>query len=319
MSKQKKQTGKTLEKQQTSSNKRKRELSTHKSFKLTKTRIRSPKSLPRIRDILRQTNLLIKQNKRIFFGLTFIYLLLNFVLVQGLGSTFSIVQTKQEFESVLGDNAGLGGSFALFGYLVGSFNGQLSEVAGLYQLFFSLITILATVWLTRLILSGESPSLRDGYYKGVYPLVPFILIMLVVGLQLIPALIGNFLYANVVAQGLSVTALETTAWLILFVLLMILSFYMITSSIFALYIVTLPDVRPFQALRSARDLVLHRRLGVIARLLVLPIIITVILSAIFIPLIIFTPALVEPLFLVATSMILVYSVIYGYNLYRGLL
>ena len=299
--------------------KRVRELPTHRSFRLTKKRIRSPKPLPRIRDTIRQSNGLVRSNKRIFIGVALIYAALNFVLVQGLGSTFNIVETKQEFESVLGGNAGLGGSFALFGYLVGSFNGQASEVAGTYQLFFSLLTILAVIWLTRQLLSGEKPALRDGYYKGVYPFVPFLLVMLVIGLQLIPALIGNFLYATVVSQGLAISVAETITWLLLFGLLVVLSLYMLTSSIFALYIVTLPDVRPLQALRSARELVLHRRLGVIARLLALPIILLISLLIIFIPLIIVAPVLVEPLFLLATAFVLVYGTVYTYNLYRGLL
>lgn len=313
----KKTTKKTSSKQP--AKKRIRELPAHRSFRLTKKRVVLPKSLPKVREVLRVSIKTVRDNKRIFFGLALMHALLSFVVVQGLGTTFSIVDTKAEFEEVLGKPTDLGASFALFGYLLGASSGQVSEVAGTYQLMFFVVTVLATIWLTRQILAGESPQLRDGYYKGMHPFIPFCLVLIVIGLQFVPALIGNFLYATVISQGLAVTGLETALWLLLFILLVVLSLYMVISSLFALYIATLPDVRPMQALRSARQLVLHRRLGVMLRVLALPLLVTIVLAIIFIPLIIAAPVAVEPLFLLVSSMILVYSTVYLYHLYKGLL
>ena len=69
--------------------------------------------------------------------------------------------------------------------------------------------------------------------------------------------------------------------------LALLSLYMICSSLFALYIVTLPNVTPMKALRSARQLVLHRRFLVLRKILFMPLALLVLGAIIMIPLIIF--------------------------------
>lgn len=299
--------------------KRVREVPPHRSFRLSKKKFRRPQALPRVRDLLRQTASLMWANKKVFLGVAVLYALINFVVVQGFGSTFSIAETKQQFEETFGDEFDLSASLALFGYLIGSNGEQIDESVGVYQLVLFIVFTLAIIWLARELINGQRPQMRDGFYKGMYPFVPFLLILMVIGLQFIPALIGNFLYATVVSQGLAVTGVETALWLILFGLTFLLSIYMVTSSLFALYIVTLPDVRPLQALRSARQLVLHRRIGIIARILALPIIMMIVLAIVFIPLIIWLPMVVEPLFVAVSGLILIFGTLYVYYLYKGLL
>ena len=89
----------------------------------------------------------------------------------------------------------------------------------------------------------------------MYPLIPFILVLLVCCLQLLPLIIGSSLYSLVVSNGIAVQPIEKFVWALLFASLALLSLYMITSSLFALYISTLPDMTPMKALRSARELV----------------------------------------------------------------
>lgn len=299
---------------------RKRPVAKHRNFKLTKKRIKQPKPLVSPIKLIRDTFAGILSNKKYFGGVSLIYAATSFVLIQGFGSTFNISETKQQLQEVLGDSGErLSTSFALFQYLVGDFSSQSVDTSGTYQIVLTLVTMLATIWLARHIAAGDKPQLRDAYYKGMYPIIPFLLVMLVIGIQLLPAVVGNFIYATVIGQGLAVTGLEKVIWLLLFLLLSLLSLYMITSSVFALYISTLPDTRPIQALRSARDLVMHRRLGIAARIILLPIILTVIALVVFIPLLMIAPVLVEPLFLVGTAIGLVFSTLYNYNLYRSLL
>jgi hypothetical protein len=299
---------------------RKRQLADHRSFKLTKKRIKQAKPLDPPLVLIKNSVSTFMANKRTFFGITLVYTLLSFVLIQGFGSTFSLNETKQQLEEVLGgESSRVSTSFALFGYLLGTFGSQSTDTTGTYQLILTLITALATIWAARQIASGGKPLLRDAYYKGMYPLVPFILVALVIGLQLLPAVFGNFLYSTVISQGLAVSGLEQFIWLLFFILLSLLSLYMITSSVFALYISTLPDTRPVQALRSARDLVLHRRLSVLARIILLPIVLLLAAIIIFVPLVMFIPIIVEPLFLIGSAAVLVFYNLYMYNLYRSLL
>lgn len=300
--------------------KRVRTVPGHKTFRLSKKTNLKPKPLPGVRTLIKDPFVLMKNNKKLFFGLVIIYSILVFVLTKGLGSSFDIVSTKQEFQDYLGeDGQSLQTSYALFNYLLGSFNGQISDVAGTYQLFISIIVILATIWLCRQLFADKKPDLRDIFYKGMYPLIPFILVLIVISLQLIPAVVGNFVFSTVIQNGLAVSFLEKFLWFLLLISTLLISLYMVLSSVFALNIVTLPDVRPFQALRSARDLVLHRRIGIFARILVVPIVGFLLALLIFVPLIMVAPVLVEPLFLIASCFGLVFMTTYMYNFYRLLL
>src|SRR5690606_28518012 len=118
------------------------------------------------------------------------------------------------------------------------------------QMLLLLIASLAIIWALRKTHGDVKVRARDAFYQGMYPLIPFILVLLVIGLQLLPLLLGSSLYSLVTTNGIAVHAIEQTAWLLLFGGLSLLSLYMLSSSLFALYIVTLPNMTPMKALRS---------------------------------------------------------------------
>jgi hypothetical protein len=144
-------------------------------------------------------------------------------------------------------------------------------------------------------------------------------VLFVIGLQALPALLGNLLLSVVLSGGLAITILEKSFFWLLFILLTLLSLYMLVSSLFALYISTLPDMAPMKALRSARGLVLHRRLSVGLRLIGLPIVVMIGYGIILVPLIFILPFAVVPMFLLLNSFCLFFVNAYLYNLYRALL
>ena len=94
---------------------------------------------------------------------------------------------------------------------------------------------------------------------------------------------------------------------------------MICSSLFALYIVTLPNVTPMKALRSARQLVLHRRFLVLRKILFMPLALLVLGAIIMIPLIIFLTFAAEWIFFLLSMFVLTVVHAYMYTLYRELL
>lgn len=293
----------------------------HRSFRITKKRLKQYQPVPGVIALFRQTFGIIKRNKRIFLGVAAINAVVSYIFIQGLGSSFNLTEIKTEFEGLLGGGVEgkLSTGFALFGYLLGTAGASANESSGSYQLVLTIITSLAVVWLVRQVMAGERPDLRDGFYKGMYPLVPFMLLLLVICFQFVPLLIGNLMFTTVIQNGLASSAIETILWLLLFILLALLSLYMVISSLFSLYIVMLPDVRPLQALRSARELVLHRRFSVGLRILALPLILTVIGALIFVPMLIFLTAFTQPIFLLLSSLSLVIAHIYLYVLYRALI
>lgn len=276
-------------------------------------------ALPTAWNIFKQSNHHLKQHKKLFGMISLIYLGLNMLLVRGFSLTTDLGLAKQAFEELLnGAGNGITSSLAVFGYLVGT-NSPNSEVATVYQSIIIVLVSLATIWALRQTHAKEKISLKDVFYKSTYPLVQFLLVLIVVGLQFIPFVLGNFLFSATVGSNLAVSVLEKILWSVVSFLLVLWTIYLVSSSIFALYIVTLPDMTPLQALRSAKKLVRFRRWSVIRKLVFLPFILIVILAVVMLPTIMFVTPISEVVFLVLISSVLVVSHSYVYSLYRELL
>jgi hypothetical protein len=152
----------------------------------------------------------------------------------------------------------------------------------------------------------------------MYPIVPFILVLCVIGLQLLPLVIGTGLYSLVASNGIAVGG-EIIFWIVLAIALTVLSLYWLCSSLFALYIVTLPDMTPLKALRSARELVRNRRAQVIRKVLWLPLVLFVVAGLIMLPIILWLTPLAQWIFFLLTMFSVVAIHTYMYILYRELL
>ncbi len=276
--------------------------------------------LPGAWHLLWQSLLMLKRHWKLFGTITVIYGLLTYVLVKGVGGGTDLSEIKSAFQSVVsGKLASLATGAVLYGYLLGSAGSSTSEIGSLYQSLLIILVSLAVIWSLRQVTARKEIRARDAFYKSMAPLVPFILVMCVIGIQLLPLMAGSWLYATVMGNGIAVTLLEKMLWGTLFFLLALLSLYMITSSLFALYIVTLPDMTPMQALRSARQLVLHRRWTVLRKIIFLPIILLVISAVVMIPLIILLTSAAPWIFLLFSMFVLIVIHSYIYSLYRELL
>jgi hypothetical protein len=276
--------------------------------------------LPTSRSLLANAAGIARENRGAFAGLIGIYFLLSLLAVKGLGLSSNFSEVKDTIYELAGADANkLGLVFGLYGYAVTSSSLQAGSLSGAYQVFFALITSLAAIWMARQAIAGKSPKLKDSFYKGMYPIIPFILILFVIGIQLIPATVGNFLLGTVFGQGLAVGAIEKTAWITVFLLALGLSLYFIASSIFALYISALPDMTPLRALRSARGLVRGRRLKVGLRIAAVIGFLLLVSIAVVIPLIVIASWSVEFAVLALGGFSLVFFHTYMYLLYRSLL
>lgn len=292
---------------------------TYKSFRLSKKiKHSSNKPLPGIWRLLKQALLPLRQHKKLFIGIMVINFGLSIIFASVISSSIDFVSVKDELNQAFGGELDkVTSATTLFAYLLNSAGGQAG--GSNYQLFITLITSLATIWAIRQVLAGERIRVRQAFYQGMYPLVPFMLVLFVIALQLLPFLIGSSLLSTVIQNGLAISGAEQAVWWVVFGLLSLLSLYLVLSSIFALYISTLPNMTPIKALRSARGLVLHRRLSVGLRLLGLPIVLGIIYFGVLVPLIFLVPVLVVPAFLAVGSFSLVLTHSYLYNLYRALL
>ncbi len=290
----------------------------YQSFKLQK-RIKG-EQLPGVFRLSREALGSLVGHWKIFLGIVIIYGLLNVLLVQGFHAAANLGDAKSTLDSALGGQLSqLVAGTALFFYLVGSSGNTVSPAAGAYQLVLVLVVSLALIWMLRQVYAGHSIRLRDGFYKGMTPLIPFVLVLLVLVLQLLPMGVGAALFGTVAANGLAVGAVEQLLWAVLFVVLAGISLFMLCSSLFALYIVTLPNMAPLRALRSAKELVAHRRWAVMRKVLFLPLALFAVLGVILIPLILFATPVVPWVFFALTMAMPALTHSYLYALYRAML
>lgn len=295
----------------------------YRSFRLQKHIKPERPTLPDAFRLFGRSLLVLERNWKLFLGISVIYGLLNLTLVHGLGNSGAVQSIKSVLdEAFKGKGGELTSGLTVFIYLLGGSNNATSATAnaGVYQTLIIILVSLAVVWALRQVYTGRTAvRIRDAFYKGMYPFVPFILVLLVIGLQLLPLVLGGLLYSTVLSNGIAVYAIEKILWAVAFFLLALLSLYMVASSVCALYVVTLPDMTPLKALHSARELVRYRRWQVLRKVLFLPIALVLLMALVMLPIILwFTPAAVTVYFvLTIISLPVIHS--YMYALYRELL
>lgn len=289
------------------------------SFKLHKTIKHSGPKLPSAWAIFKSSAAHIFAHKKLYGGIALVYLALVIVFVRGFIFTSDIGLAKESIEDLFSGFGGqIASSFTVLSLLLESSN-PTGAAGSLYQSIVLLLISLVMIWALRQTHAGNSISLKDAFYKSTYPLVQFLLVIVVIGIQMLPLLVGSFLYGATISSGIAVTGIEKVLWGLLVFLLTLLSIYMISASVFALYIVTLPDMTPMKALRSARGLVQNRRWTVIRKVLFLPFIILIISAVVLLPVIMVAAPVAEIVFLLLGSALIITAHGYLYSLYRELL
>ncbi len=283
--------------------------------RITHSGLKLPSSWVTLKDSLS----LLGRNKRLFSELVIAYGVLSVLLVRGLSNTAQLTSTKQ---ALLTDkSSSLKTSFNLVGSLFGS-SGSGSSTGSTYQTVLLVIISLAIIWALRQVYDKEAAkklSIKAIFYQSTGQLIPFFLVVLTMSLQLIPAIIGGTIYSIVVSNGLAVSFAERLGWAGLFFVLVTWSLYMATTSIVAMYIVTLPDFTPIKALKSARDLVRYRHWTVMRKVLFLPLFLALFTVIVMLPIVLWLTPLAEWIFFIIGLGSLVIAHTYLYNLYRELL
>lgn len=306
-------TGQVKPKKVVSSNRRVRQATRKQKRQQLKKEARSMAKLTSGLGLIRQVFNLWLKNKKIFSGIITIYLLLNIILAGSLSTISSnFSNMKDNFDSAHNLLDGLGSLLALTSSSGGSSSGTMQSVL---LVIFSLVLI----WALRQVTSKEEITIKQAFYSSTGQLIPFLLIIFVMILQLIPVTLVSLILAAVLPSIFVTGATATVLLLLIIVPLVSWSIYMLCSSFMALYIVTLPDMQPRQALRSAKKLVNFRRWSILRRVLIFLILIALLYSIVMLPLILYAEFLVVPALLILNSMMIYLTHSYFYNLYKGLL
>lgn len=276
-------------------------------------------TLPGSFRLLYDACMLVKNNWQVFLGIALVYALLNALLIQGLNAAADLGTLKHTLNQIPGSGGQLANGFSLYTSLLGASGTSLSPTAGAYQFVLAVVVSLAVIWSLRQVHAGYDIRIRDGFYRGMYPFVTFLLVLLMVVVQLLPLALGMGVYSIIMNNGIAVSPGEQFTFLLLFLGLALISLYLLCSSLFALYIVTLPDVSPMSALRSARELVAGRRWTILRKIVFLPLALLFLSAIVLVPVALFATPLATWIFTALAAVLLVIVHTYMYNLYRSLL
>jgi hypothetical protein len=213
------------------------------------------------------------QYRKTFLLLGLVYAVLTAVLI-GIASQTTYAQLTDSLRGASGEIFGNGWQqfgqalFVFAGTIGSSFSAQSSSGGGaetLYGVMIALMIWLATVWLLRNFLANQKVKLRDGLYSAGAPLFATYVLALVLLVQLIPLALAFLGYSAASTTGLLNQGVEAMLFWFAAGGLALLSLYWVTSTLFAMVIVTLPGMYPFVALSRARDVVLGRRTRLLLR------------------------------------------------------
>lgn len=258
--------------------------------------------------------------KKTFGLLLVIYLALYLLLVRGIAGGFQLDEIRNEIESSAEGEGSVAKASALLGALVGSAGSVSSEASGVYQVILFVIMSLAIIWVLRQTYDGKMRiSIGAVFYKSMQPLIQYILIWLLMLLQILPALIGVTLYGIVVGAGLASSVIENLLWVMFLGISFGTTIFLLSSSIIASYVVTLPGMTPIQSLRAARKLARFKRWMIIRKVIFLPLAFMFILLVFFLPLLLVAPVAAEAAFLIFMLVFMMIGHAYFYGIYRELL
>lgn len=283
----------------------KKQLRVH-SKKEAQNRARLPGSFT----LIGRSFVVIKRFWKPLLGIVLVYSILNLIFVsdviENIANAVKDIDNKKSFSDALGG----------FSSIYSRSNGASTSAV---QSILLILESLVIIWALRHLFASEKVSVKSAYYKAMTPFVPFFLIILVILIQLLPITLGAGALSLIFSTLFIGSGLISALLILVFTLLAGWSLYMISSSLFALYIVTLSDMEPMRALRSAKNLVRFRRWSVARKILFLPIFVLLLIAVIIIPLIMYASFLVTPVFFALTMLSILFVHTYLYNLYRGLL
>lgn len=233
------------------------------------------------------------KNWKLFLPLLVIVVFLNMLFV-GLMSEANYVKLQdvlnQADTQTTGGNVGgvVKAGFLLISAITsGGVFGKSNEVAMIFGILIFLLIWLTTIFILRRLMAGKKVKLRDALYNSMSPLVPTVMIFAVVVLQCIPIFLLIIAYSAAVQTNFLTMPFYALMFLVFAILMIVLSGYLLSSSLVALIAVTVPGIYPMEAFRAAKELIMSRRIKFIMRIINLIAVVVVGWAIIMLPLILF--------------------------------
>lgn len=273
---------------------------------------------PSLKAAMRRNLMIFAHNKKSFALVVLVYGILYFVFIRVL-TKVDLGSVTQSVKIIFGDGQEniLTRMITVGSLFSGSTNFD-TQTALLFAIIF-FINSLAIIWVLRTIWAKKKVKVKEAYYQGMYPLIPFGLIIVYVFFQMLPFTITSLLFTTAINNGIASSLPEKIGIMGLLAFGILWSGYLIIGSIIALYAVTVPQITPFKALDTARQVLKGRRFEVLRQVLLFAIISGVVAM---VPML-FIIWLIPKIAIVVVALFIILALpwfhTYLYGLYRDLL
>lgn len=309
---------------------KRREQSPHKSF--IRTRRRDKVKTPKMEGYIAFPWYVLRvlwNRKWVYIRLIGIFFALS-VLFIGALQTDNISSINGIFDTINSEtnilNPVMRAGATVLSSVTGSLNNNLSDIQYVYISILIILGLLTVVWLVRHQLAGDKVRMRDGLYNAATPIVAEYALVGVGILQLLPVALAVVVYISLTSSGIIDGGIEAGMFVAALFLMAVLTLYFMTTTLFALFIASIPGTYPLKAYRAARQIVAGQRLRLLLRLVWMVVVILIAWFIVLVPTIIIVNSIgagdswaipIAYQLVVITS--IVYATAYGYLLYRRMI
>jgi len=248
------------------------------------------------------------------------YALLSAVLVVNISSFDKVSHVKSTYvHGLLTIGKNLSASLSTLGSLGGTVGGSNSSASSVIQFFLFILFSLMFIKAIREASRSRKLKFSEGIYASCYPIIQFLLVVIILALESLPIIFAAYFFNTIFSNGIAPSWIERTIWTIVCTAFLLFGIYLLISSIFSLFIVTLPNMRPWASIKSSWKLVKSRRLLVARKIITMIISLFIGLGILALILVWLLPVISAWVLLILglMSFVLVYT--YLYSLYRELL
>ncbi|MBQ2672561.1 hypothetical protein IJH26_01895 [Candidatus Saccharibacteria bacterium] len=193
--------------------------------------------------------------------------------------------------------------------------------ADVLAMLFFLVIWLVTIFVIRHILAGREITLRQALYNAMTPLISTLVVLAIVILECIPIFLVIIAYSAAIKTDFLSTPFYALVFFVFVAIMLVISIYLLTSSVVAFVAVTAPGLYPLLAIRTASKVVAGRRIKFLIRLVALIMIIALIWAVIILPLTALNINSIVLSIVIAAVLCFdsIYAAIYLYLFYRWLI
>jgi len=291
--------------------------------KATKNATKSKKIISPISSsmvLLKKTLRIIGFQKKFFSISIAVYALLSALLVVNVHAFNNVRNLKSAYmHGLLTIGKNLSASLSTLGSLSGTVTKSNNSASSVIQFLLFLLFSLMFIRAIREANKARKLKFFEGLYSSGFPLIQFLFVIIILAFETLPIIIAIYIFQTIFSNGIAASEVEKVIWFIVCLAIILLGVFLLISSIFSLFIVTLPGMRPLSSIKSSWKLVQSRRLIIARKIISMVICLFIGLGLLALILVWLVPVISAWVLLILglVSFLLTYT--YLYTLYRELL